>query len=205
MRLHEVTQEHLDKFKKFIPTSIDPVPNVLTWMDLVVKFKAMLEIQENLDEEGEPCWYLKKNCKRIDSRISTPFQVQSTRFAYYMYDQECEKHILDEQYKRMKRPKKFLRTTCHNTHCVNPDHLFESFTAYSHNDPPKVPKGSACKMSKLTEEQVIEIRSSPNSLATLSCIYGVSKPAVSNIKRGFSWRHLLPTNNTQGEKQCDSR
>jgi len=205
MKLYEVTQEHLDNFKKNNISSLEPVPNVLTWMDLAVKFKEMLEVSTQRDEEGVPCWYLKKNRKRIDSRISVPFQVQTTRFAFYLYDQECEKYTLETMHKQMSRSRKFLRTSCRDIHCVNPDHLFESFTAYLHSDPPKVPKGSACKMSKLTEEQVIEIRSAPGTLQDLAKIYGVSKPSISNIKRGLSWRHLLSPNNTQGVTPCDSR
>jgi hypothetical protein len=193
MRLYEVTQEHLDNFKKNDLHSIDPVPNVLTWMDLAVKFKKILEVQDNPEENNHPCWYLKKNRKRIDSRISVPFQVQATRFAFYMYGLPLDKDLLYSEYKKMTKNKNFLHTTCHNTHCVNPEHLFESFTAYSPDTPPQVPKGSACKMSKLTEEQVIEIRSAPGTLQSLADLYHVSKPSISNIKRGLTWRHLLPT------------
>jgi len=197
MKLHQVTREDIDKLSERIKECEDPLPNLYTWMLLALKFLENVR-EHTPDEEGVPCWGLKSGKKRLTLHATQNgklFTVQLSRFAFYMYDQEFDARVLNEQYKRWKEKKKFIHTSCKNKFCFNPDHLFESFTAYYPENVPNAPKGSDCRQSKLTEEQVLEIRNSPNSLATLSNIYRVSKPAISNIKHGLSWRHLLPKEN----------
>lgn len=61
----------------------------------------------------------------------------------------------------------------------------------------KVPKGEDQHLSKLTNEQVIEIRRlySANEHGTrkkLREAYGVSEGCIRNILDGVTWKHLLP-------------
>lgn len=57
-------------------------------------------------------------------------------------------------------------------------------------------KGSNCHNSKLTEEQVIEIKTllkeGKVSQAQLAKTYGVSGAVIFNIKNGLSWAHIVP-------------
>lgn len=59
--------------------------------------------------------------------------------------------------------------------------------------PEKIWRGSQCKISKLTENQVIEIK---KRLATgekdkdISADFGVSRENISAIKRGKTWNHI---------------
>jgi hypothetical protein len=194
MKLYEVTQKDLDS----LPDTEDTVPNLKTWMLLAHKFVMNTKLSEYVDEEGIPCWGLARGKPRLTLSVTqngTMFTVQLSRFAFYMYDQEGDARLMQEQYKRWKQNKRFIHTSCKDKFCFNPDHLFESFTAYYPENVPKSPKGSQCRMSKLTEEQVLEIREASGTLQSLATKYNVSKPAISNIKRGLSWRHLLPKEN----------
>jgi hypothetical protein len=194
MKLYEVTQNDLDKLSERVKECEDAVPNLYTWMLLAVKFRENI-LPHTPDEEGVLCWGPKSGKRRLTLSIKQNgklFTVQLSRFAFYMYNQEFEKYVLNEQYKCWKEKKKFIHTSCKNKFCFNPDHLFESFTAYYPENVPKAPKGSECAQSKLAEEQVLEIRETPGALQTLATKYNVSKTAISNIKRRLSWRHLLP-------------
>ena len=84
-----------------------------------------------------------------------------------------------------------------NPACVRPDHLFLSDAAGNMAD--KVAKGrqqrgSAVPTSKLTESQVVEMRTRYDAGgitgAALAAEYGVSAPTVSEIVNRRTWRHL---------------
>lgn len=51
-------------------------------------------------------------------------------------------------------------------------------------------KGERCGTSKITEIQAIEIKKSNLKLKELSLIYGLSQPALSQIRTGQRWNHL---------------
>ena len=62
----------------------------------------------------------------------------------------------------------------------------------------KVPKGEEQHLSKLTNEQVLEIRAihklnEYKSIKGLLEIYGISRSAFRDIVKGRTWKHLLPT------------
>lgn len=79
---------------------------------------------------------------------------------------------------------------CDNTACVNPRHLRWGTQADNMKD--RASRGR-CNMSPLTEKDVYEIRASNCNQYVLADRYGVSQSAISLIKRGKSWRHLLAT------------
>jgi hypothetical protein len=103
-----------------------------------------------------------------------------------------------------------VRHMCHNTKCINPEHLKEGTHAENMADmvvANRQAKGeylsSKCKQvvrdkiygenngkSKLTKEQVIEIRNSKNKPTELSKIYGVGRNQILLIRKGLSWPHL---------------
>lgn len=82
---------------------------------------------------------------------------------------------------------------CDNPACVNPDHLF--LGTHKENMQDKVKKGrhvvgSAHVNSKLTEQAVIDIRSSDLSPGELAMIYGVHPGTIRNVINRKQWRHL---------------
>ena len=103
-----------------------------------------------------------------------------------------------------------VRHMCHNTKCINPEHLKEGTHADNMADmviANRQAKGeylsTRCKQvvrdkiygenngkSKLTKEQVIEIRNSNNKTTELSKIYGVGRNQILLIRKGLSWPHL---------------
>ena len=91
---------------------------------------------------------------------------------------------------------------CDNRQCVNPHHLFLGTQADNAKDRDSkgrgiFPNGERAGNSKLTEAEVIEIRSkyvvrsSSLGQSSLARIYGVSQPEISCILLGKTWKHLL--------------
>lgn len=104
--------------------------------------------------------------------------------------------------------------SCDNKRCVNPDHLWLGSQAENIKDrdskgrqvspsgekhrfrlyPESVPKGSAHPLAKLTEPQVLAIKSRYSlgwSVRVLAKEYGVNVPAVYKLLNGKTWRHLV--------------
>lgn len=85
--------------------------------------------------------------------------------------------------------------TCDNPECCNPAHLV--LGTHAANSADKVSKrrhyhGEAHRTAKLTEADVLKIRSSPSvSGPELQKLFGVSSSVISNIRTGKTWRHLL--------------
>lgn len=81
---------------------------------------------------------------------------------------------------------KHICHSCDNPGCVNPDHLW--LGDYEANTKDKVIKARQYK--KLTEEQVLIIRDSQETNASLAKKYKISQASVSLIKRRINWKHL---------------
>jgi hypothetical protein len=89
---------------------------------------------------------------------------------------------------------------CDNPPCVNPAHLFLGTNDDNMRD--KAEKGRVVTnptygeehhSAKLTDEQVLEIRAHPEITGLEFCRrFGVSPMAVSYIRNGKTWKHLLP-------------
>jgi hypothetical protein len=87
---------------------------------------------------------------------------------------------------------------CDNKTCVNPNHLF--LGTHEDNMADKVAKGRQDKKSvnqrskngksKLTEEQVLDIRSRQLSGGQYAKKYGVSRPLISQIWNRKWWKHI---------------
>ena len=89
--------------------------------------------------------------------------------------------------------------SCDNPRCVNPSHLFLGTpldNAKDRDDKGRnnAPKGIAHGMSKLSEKQVIEIRTRAETKEelqrTIAKDYGVGQYVVSQILLRKRWRHL---------------
>jgi len=92
-----------------------------------------------------------------------------------------------------------VRHTCDNPLCVNPDHLL--LGTHQDNIRDKVERGRGRvphntigernPQSKLTEEQVREIRQSTQT-AEFVRRFGVCRSTIQSIRRGDTWKFLLP-------------
>lgn len=90
-----------------------------------------------------------------------------------------------------------VRHRCDNPFCCNPDHLEIGTYQDNTNDMiarqrQKKARGEESGTSKLTEDQVIEIRNSDESLRVLADRFGVSESSVGEARRGKTWTHLPP-------------
>ena len=88
--------------------------------------------------------------------------------------------------------------SCDNRACVRPDHL--SIGTHRDNTADMLSKGRELipdvrgerhGESKLTEDAVREIRASSRTGRELADKFGVSESAVSLVRRGKSWTHVL--------------
>ena len=91
--------------------------------------------------------------------------------------------------------------TCDNPPCINPDHLFLGTNAENHQDKwrkgrhvyPVLP-GEMSPSAKLSADDVRDIRKALEageiSGAGLGRLYGVSKVAISKIKKGETWKSI---------------
>ena len=89
-----------------------------------------------------------------------------------------------------------------NPACVNPMHLFVG--TYKDNTQDASRKGTLCKgennhLSKLTEDQVIQIRSlfdNGEGTASLAGKFGITQDGIWRITSGRNWKHLLQNSDT---------
>lgn len=102
----------------------------------------------------------------------------------------------------------FVCHRCDNPGCVNPAHLFLGTPADNMADkvrkgreargdrhgskthPERTPRGSANHVAKLTEEQVLYIRSCEETGVALARKFGVLTTTISSIRTRRNWRHL---------------
>ena len=103
------------------------------------------------------------------------------RFIYqYVHDKKLPKDI-------------YVCHTCDNTSCVNLSHLFEGTAADNmadRNNKNRQAKGESNGNHKLTEEDVIEIKSSRIRADVLARKFGVIPNVIYSIKKGTAWRHV---------------
>lgn len=87
---------------------------------------------------------------------------------------------------------------CDNPRCINPDHLFlgtkkENADDRDHKGRLKkapIRRGQAHAQSKLTDQQRLEIASSPATSTVLAKVYGVDASTIRSIKR--EWKTPAP-------------
>ena len=91
--------------------------------------------------------------------------------------------------------------TCDNRACVNPDHLWVGSHADNMKDKTiknrdNRQKGSKCHKSKLTEKQVLNIRSEYQygkrgfGMISLAKKYGITQQSIDCILKRKNWKHI---------------
>lgn len=86
----------------------------------------------------------------------------------------------------------FICHKCDNRKCVNPNHLFQGTQKDNIQDAinkKRFPVGSRLS-KKLTEDDIIEIRSSNECNEYLASMFGVCRQTISLIKRRKTWKHV---------------
>ena len=194
MKLSDVTDDYIISQYVQHPYLINrPEPTILTWLTLALQFKNNIAPYSVNNPESCWVWERPKNKLTMFARLGnlTQFGLQIKRFAFYFYGLECEAGVLQKVYEETSKvPKKFIHNSCPTKRCVNPAHLFESFTAYDPSNVPHTPQGTDCRSAKLTEQQVKEIHASTAPLKELADTYKVSKTAVHLIQTGRTWSYL---------------
>lgn len=83
---------------------------------------------------------------------------------------------------------------CDVPNCINPEHLFLGTKADNSKDMTNKNRhkyGESLPQSKLTEQEVIEIRLSSLSQQKLAEKYGVSSASINHIIHNKTWKHLI--------------
>ena len=137
----------------------------------------------------------------MEACIKSPYQISATaryprirvgnkKIAHsrYVY---CQHHALE----LADIADKVVRHRCDNPACINPAHL--ELGTQKDNVQDSVLRGRAIRSpgesngrSKLTVDQVLEIRASAEAGIKLAQIYGVSSAVISGIKLRKLWKHV---------------
>jgi hypothetical protein len=82
---------------------------------------------------------------------------------------------------------------CDNRKCVNPSHLFLGTNADNHADKAakgRAARGSANGASKLTADQVSNIKRARGSNVAVARLFGVHHSTIARIRTGAGWSHI---------------
>lgn len=84
---------------------------------------------------------------------------------------------------------------CDNGLCVNPNHLFLGTHKDNYEDMrlkgrSNTAKGESKKSSKLTEKDIIEIKTSLLSRKELTLKFGVNRQTIADVLEGKTWKHV---------------
>lgn len=104
-------------------------------------------------------------------------------------------HVAWEIAERSRTPATMLLHTCDNRRCVRLDHLYEGDAqqnAMDCNQRNRRPRGDHSPRSKLTSEQVIEIKALLGRVSqeNLGRRFSISQTAISSIRTGRTWAHV---------------
>lgn len=132
-------------------------------------------------------WQLGKTSAGYGAVFKNPHKITTAhRLAYYAFTGELIAGL-------------FICHKCDNRICVNPAHLVQETPKWNMKDKvakgrlnpaPKMPKGILHPAARLSEADILTIRSSSKSQVQLGLEFGISQSMVSRIKARNSWRHI---------------
>jgi hypothetical protein len=79
--------------------------------------------------------------------------------------------------------------TCDNPPCIRPDHLYPGTPTQNMAD--AIARGRLNPRTKLTADQVVDIRRAAGTHDEIAATFGVSRANISLIREGKTWRALL--------------
>lgn len=85
--------------------------------------------------------------------------------------------------------------SCDNPRCVNPDHLRVGTNVDNTRDKRdrnrfNAPKGEASNLSKLSEQDVVQIRSDTRIAREVARDFGVTRSAIQSVRSKKTWAHV---------------
>ena len=149
---------------------------------------CMREKQLTYDISDNLCWIVTSHHLDQDGYAQFIRDGKTVKIHRYMYEQ-----------KHGKIPQGLMAChTCDNPSCVNPDHIFLGTCAQNLNDrnqKGRQAKGSRCGQSKITESDVLAIRSeftpkTPVLVRLMARKYGIGKTMIYNIVQNKWWKHV---------------
>jgi hypothetical protein len=106
---------------------------------------------------------------------------------------KCRAHRVAVRIDGRNPTEKVVRHTCDNPSCVNPNHLklgTQSQNIRDRDRRGRQAKGAQNGQSKLSPNEVLDIRNSTRPSRELAKKYDVSASQIRSIKRYGSWKHL---------------
>jgi hypothetical protein len=141
--------------------------------------------EDLFEPSGDGCWIWKGTVGNHGYGVSSFASVNMTahRISWQLYKGDIPRGL-------------FVLHRCDVRLCVNPDHLFlgshQENMADCYNKQRNA-RGDSHGNAKLTCEQVMEIKNTPNNRGAgvfLSKKFGISQGTVSQIRNGSAWKHL---------------
>lgn len=147
--------------------------------NIISRFWSNVEISK----DPNACWEWKNNCSHPFgyARFGHSGKVElAHRFSYNIHNPPLKKG-------------ECVLHQCDNPKCVNPAHLKAGSRKDNANERvlrDRGTKGSSVPTSKLTEQQVLEIRSSKLPVSKLASLYNCSESNIYLIKSRGNWKHI---------------
>lgn len=135
-------------------------------------------------------WHFEGGCIRCTSHGSHP--AGYVQYRVKGQGRRLARHILFKRYG--KQPSEIVaRHTCDNKWCINPDHVIPG-TDYDNSmdavERGRTAIGSRLPQTRLTPEQVVEIRSLTLPQREIALIFGICQTQVRNIRKRKWWKHI---------------
>jgi hypothetical protein len=129
--------------------------------------------------EDSECWFWAGYTNQNGHGFINQHETQTTDYVHRI---SLERKLGRE----IKRGMWVLHSCFRNPNCVNPDHLREGTN--SENQIDSVKEGTS--MAKLTEAEVIAIRSDTRNQKEIAEAYGVNQRTISCIKLRQTWKYI---------------
>lgn len=154
-------------------------------MQLELTTKQLKSFWSKVDVCPNYCWeWTASLCKGYGQAYFSTKKIYAHRAAWLIH------YGYSEEYKNS-----FVCHKCDNPKCVNPEHLFlgtprENMLDAKHKG--RLLRGEQIKQSKLTEEQVLYIKTLVGQVSQreIGRMFGVSPGTIYYIHKGINWKHL---------------
>ena len=137
-----------------------------------------------IPEPNSGCWIWTGVISRPDNGYGL-ISVNGSKRGAHRVSYEMHRHPLEKE--------QFVLHRCDMPCCVNPDHLFVGNQAVNAADKiakGRDPKGEKNGQAKLTETDVMAIRSDSRTNVVIAAHYGVSQTTIGEIKNRVWWKHV---------------